>query len=63
MCENMEIFDADFYKSRNSDIQNLDMGSLIKHFCKYGYNERRLQKLPDDFSQKKYPLLYSYLYG
>ncbi len=56
-------FDADFYKSKNSDIQNFDIGSLIKHFCIYGYNERRLQKLPDDFSQEKYPLLYSYLYG
>jgi hypothetical protein len=56
-------FDANFYKSKNSDIQNFDIGSLIKHFCIYGYNERRLQKLPDDFSQEKYPLLYSYLYG
>lgn len=38
------------YKYENPDLDNFNEEGLIWHFLRYGYDENRIYKLPDDFN-------------
>lgn len=42
MCENIDIFDVEFYKSVHKDLSHFSIKDATKHYCNHGKNEKRL---------------------
>jgi hypothetical protein len=52
MCENIPVFDVDFYRSVHNDLKDFPNERIINHFYHYGINEKRLA------SEKHFYILY-----
>lgn len=52
MCENIPVFDVDFYRSIHDDLKDFPNDRLINHFYHYGIPEKRLA------SEKQFYILY-----
>jgi len=42
MCENIELFDVNFYKSVHNDLSHMSNSQATTHYYNYGINESRL---------------------